>query len=448
MTIGLLQDVRKIGTLGRAWRVIHENGRSSQSRDTRRGIEEFARDAESHLNKIQRQLNRGAFRFAPAKGVEIPKKDRRGVRPLVVAPVESRIVQRAIHDVLLRVPAIRRRAANPYSFGGVQKLEGKILAAVPAAIQAALTAISDGALYVIRSDIASFFTRISKPAVTAIVAEATGEPEFVELFNQAIALELANLALLRERASAFPIDEIGVAQGNSLSPLLGNLLLYDFDQGMNAGGCRCLRYIDDFLILAPNRSAAEYQFSQAKKLLQKHGMEVSPDKTVRSDIGRGFTFLGIELANGAIRPSKQSRTRLLTYVSTAFNEGMHALRQHRKRGAIDAEHCLIRTLYEVRGVVFGWGHHYAFCNERNVFSQLDVEVDAMLREYLGAYGDAVRGMDREGRRHVIGIPLLEELASHPLLWSTSPASQLPTKPSALSAFGPPRPDRLASPNSA
>src|SRR4029077_16928618 len=151
MTAGLIQDVRKIETLGRAWRVIHENGRSSQSRDTRREIEEFANHAESRLTRIQRQLSHGAFRFAPAKGIETPKKDRRGFRPLVIAPVESRIVQRAVHDVLLKVPSIRRRTANPYSFGGVRKAEGKTVAAVPAAIQAALTAMRDGAAYAIAS---------------------------------------------------------------------------------------------------------------------------------------------------------------------------------------------------------------------------------------------------------------------------------------------------------
>jgi RNA-directed DNA polymerase len=98
MKTSLLQQVRGIGTLGCAWRVIFENGRSSQSSGTRREIEEFARDAELRLTRIQRQLNRSAFRFAPAKGLGIPKKGSKGIRPLVVAPIASRIVQRAIQD--------------------------------------------------------------------------------------------------------------------------------------------------------------------------------------------------------------------------------------------------------------------------------------------------------------------------------------------------------------
>jgi RNA-directed DNA polymerase len=438
MSASLLEQVRGMGSLGRAWRVIHENGRSSQSRETRREIAEFARDAESQLTRIQRQLNRGAFRFAPAKGVAASKKGSKGIRPLVVAPIRSRIVQRSIHDVLLRVPAILRYAENPYSFGGVRKKEGSGAAAVPGAIEVVLAAIGTGARYVIRSDISSFFTRIPKPVVTSIVAGATNEPDFVKLFEQAIAVELENLAALKGRGSEFPIYEIGVAQGNSLSPLLGNLLLHDFDREMNSRDCRCLRYIDDFIILAPDQKTAEREFTRAKTLLANLDMAVSPHKTFKGDITRGFVFLGIDIANGAIRPSRESRVRLLSKVSAAFTEGARALRSHRNTGKIDRQFSLIRTLHEVSGIVSGWGHHYSFCNEKAIFSQLDVELDGLLRAYLGAYSDAIKRADSKGKRRLIGIALLEDLVTHPFVWpriaSVSPATPQPPAPSESAAI--------------
>ena len=134
----LLKQLRQMPVLGRAWRVIHENARTSQSIDTRREIEEFAENAESNLTRIQRQLNRNAFVFAPAHGIAVPKKDKKTIRPLVVAPVESRIVQRAILDVVLTVPSIQTYASSPFSFGGIKKGVDQELGAVPAAIQATL----------------------------------------------------------------------------------------------------------------------------------------------------------------------------------------------------------------------------------------------------------------------------------------------------------------------
>jgi RNA-directed DNA polymerase len=411
----LIERVRKIDTLGRAWRVILQNGLSSQCLSTRRETEEFARNSESRLTRIQRQLCAGSFEFGPAKGVPIPKPGKKAVRPLVVAPIASRVVQRAIHDVLLEVPSIRQFTENPFSFGGVRRKQGR-LGAVPAAIQAVLEVIRSGSTYVVRSDISAFFTKIPKPAVTAIVANTTQDAEFVELFRKAIAVELENLASLRERVSDFPIHEIGVAQGNSLSPLLGNLFLCDFDQQMNAGAERCLRYIDDFLILAPTRALADEAFSRAVGLLSKLGLEVN-EKTLPGDSNRGFTFLGIDLENGAIRPSKDAKRRLLDNVSEILEDSEHAIRAYRKGLTINPQRCLIRTLAEVRGVVQGWGSHYSFCNEKNIFGQLDSAIDDMLRTYLGSYAEQIRRSDPRGRRHLLGVPLLNELASRPFSWT-------------------------------
>jgi len=439
MKTSLLEQVRQMETLGGAWRVVLENGRSSPSIDTRREIEEFATSAEKRLTKIQRQLNRNAFRFSPAKGVAARKKGKKGIRPLVVAPIDSRIVQRAIHDVLVKVPAIRQYAENPYSFGGVKKQVGQRLAAVPAAIQAVLAAIGDGATYVTRSDITSFFTKIQKPIVTGIVAGATCEPSFMELFGQAITVELENLASLREHASAFPIQEIGVAQGNSLSPLLGNLLLYDFDQQMNAGECRTIRYIDDFLILAPSRRLAERQFFEGREHLKKLGLEVSTEKTSKAYVADGFEFLGIEMGNGLIRPNRKSRNRLLASVSAAFNKSVFAFQSYRKAGTIFRSFTLIRTLSEVSGIVSGWGAHYSFCNDKNVFRQLDCEIDTLLRQYLGAYSAALKSVDQRGRRRLLGLHLLEELAHKCFDWPKpthiSHASSKPALPSTFVASG-------------
>ena len=86
--------------------------------------------------------------------------------------------------------------------------------------------------------------------------------------------------------------------------MLGNLFLYDFDSKLNLRpDVRCIRYIDDFIILAPTKELAENTFAKAKAMLERLGMCVSPDtnKTQRAAIETGFEFLGIDLSNGFIR---------------------------------------------------------------------------------------------------------------------------------------------------
>jgi len=412
----LLSRVRSMSVLGPAWRVIHENGNSSHSPETRREVAAFAENAEENLTRIQRQLNKNAFVFMPSRGIPIEKKGKGGKRPLVVAPVESRIVQRAILEVLLSVPEIRGYAENPYSFGGVRKKHGKQIAGVPAAVEAVLGAIEAGAKFAIRSDISTFFTKISKPFVTSIVERATQDPPFVELFKEAITVELENLAELQQDADLFPLYEVGVAQGCSLSPLLGNLLLSRFDEQMNLGACRCFRYVDDFLILAPDGVAAESQFSLGVAILKSLGLRISSEKTVKGKVGNGFEFLGIELNNGIVRPSKESRKRFLTRAHKTLQLSVVGFRAAERARQLSPRLSLVRTFTEVSGIVQGWGKQYFFCNDRNLLSQLDHKLDSMIRGYLGAYSAVSKTADRELRRQLLGVPLLEKLPSRPFGW--------------------------------
>ena len=194
--------------------------------------------------------------------------------------------------------------------------------------------------------IRAFFTRISKLAVRDIVSNAVRDDEFMLLFDAAIKVELANLADLRDKAKLFPIEDIGVAQGNSLSPLLGNILLRDFDKVMNEGDCRCIRYIDDFIILAPTKKAAATRIKKAIKILSDLGMELSPEKSSQEpcSIQASFEFLGIEFSNGLIRPSPKSHQRLISQVNAALQSSLTAFRAHRAGHVFPKSQSLISTL--------------------------------------------------------------------------------------------------------
>lgn len=268
--------VRSQRTLEKAWLAISRNARSSKSEETKNEIATFAGDLSGNLRRINRQLRQQTFVFPPARGLKIPKDktDKSKFRPLVLAKVESRVVQRAIHDVLTTVPGIQNYIRTPHSFGGVKKAEDDESAAIPAAIKATLDAIGAGGTHIVRSDITSFFTRISKSAVTDIIAGCVDDAEFMNLFGRAIAVELENMAQLRYAAAAFPIQDIGVAQANSPSPLLGNIIIYEFDKELNKDrDVRCIRYIDDFIIIAPSKSIASNTYQKALHILKKTGNE-------------------------------------------------------------------------------------------------------------------------------------------------------------------------------
>jgi retron-type reverse transcriptase len=424
MTSKLVKRVQSLRELERAWHAIRKNARDSKSEDVQREVENFAEDASSRIHSISWRLSRGKFKFEQAKGIPIPKvgadgqKSKTKFRPIVLAPLESRIVQRSILESLMSHPAMGDYAVTPYSFGGIRRRNGQELAAVPAAVSAVLKAIEDGARYVASADIRAFFTRISKSTVRDIVSKSVQDDEFMPLFDAAIKVELANLADLRERAALFPIEDIGVAQGNSLSPLLGNILLRDFDSAMNEGDCRCIRYIDDFIILAPTKQAGAARMKKAIKILADLGMELSPEKSSKEphSIQGSFEFLGIEFSNGFIRPSTKSHQRLMTQINAALQSSLTTFRAHRVGHVFPKPQSLVSALKRIDGIIQGWGKHYRFCNDDTLIQYLDSLVRDCLRTYIGAYSDARERSAESERQFFLGVEKLSSIKREPFLW--------------------------------
>src|ERR1700733_14217636 len=87
-------------TLLAAWHHVRRAAEASRSPSIRGEARRFADDAERHLERIAAEIRADRFQFAPALGVAQPRPGKRA-RPIVIAPIESRVVARALLDVLL-----------------------------------------------------------------------------------------------------------------------------------------------------------------------------------------------------------------------------------------------------------------------------------------------------------------------------------------------------------
>ena len=413
--INYYRKVHRLDRLESAWRQVHENGMQSTSLETKGEIEEWAKRARGRLAKLQRSLREGSFSFLPQIGVTPKKRSGKGHRPIVLAPIESRIVQRAILEVLQRQPRLKRLSEARGSFGGIKER------GVTDAIAAVVAAVNRGARYYLRSDIKDFFTDIPRERVITMVAGAIPDERFVSLLEKATTTELANLTALRGLADLFPTHELGVAQGCALSPFFGNLLLSDFDRRLNGRGITCLRYIDDFLILGPKPRKVMAAFESGQRILRDLSMEAYDprDGTGKSQMGsveEGLTFLGCELRPGLIRPTKASRKRLLGTVRDRLKESTEAmvdpLQCYRSRDSAAS------TLLDIGNVLRSWGNQYKFCNDRNLMAHLDQQVSAMVIDYLRSLRQRVRGASadkgHEIWRRLLGVHLLLDSRSEPI----------------------------------
>ncbi len=413
----IFREITKQSALKDAWAKVYENGISSRSYETQKEIKSFQPESDRHIRSIQRRLRNDSYQFQPSIGKKIPKKTKGDFRPLVIAPIETRIIQRAVLDYILDEPKLKDYIETPHSFGGVRKSNHDDPSPVAAAIRTALEAKANNLAYVRCADISSFFTRIRKSSVRSIISSTVPDSDFLKLFDECISVELSNLEKLGSDANRFPRGDLGVAQGSSLSPMLGNILLHRFDEEMNQSGCRCIRYIDDILILGPSEKAVSARFKHATSLLKSMGMEFSKSKSSFGvqNFDSGFSFLGIELISGLIRPDGQSIGNFKQKMKSIVDDAILNMTSPGK--TFDRRKSLIPTLERISGTVNGWGKHYRFCNDEKTFENIDHFVDTEIRRLLGAYTRA-RSKGSISARHLLGVVSLGEMERLPLKWPT------------------------------
>lgn len=325
----LHRRVRSMSVLMGAWHAIRRNAETSRQDETKRRAREFGEELVVNLRKLQSRLKVGytfskAHGATPAKGV-----GKVGKRPIVVAPLEDRIVQRAILDVLQDARELAGLAtvlACPTSVGGIR---GR---GVDTALNLFQERVEAGDCYVAGSDIAGFFTMIPRQNVlNFLAAEGVIEPDFLDLVERALTVELAN----EDRLSAadrklFPTGADGVAQGCPLSALAGNIVLHDFDTIMNGRGITCIRYIDDFVVVGRTERAVSKAMDSAGRLLSVYNMKIynpvtSPNKAFMGKIGEPHEFLGHELRPGSYPPNQSARTKLVSQIEALIADGKRSI---------------------------------------------------------------------------------------------------------------------------
>jgi RNA-directed DNA polymerase len=309
---GLMRVLCKRETLFRAWRKVRENGQHSLSAETRDEISQFETESAKRLNLLQYHLSHHCFEFRAQRDIA-KRRPGKCPRPIVIAAIENRVVQRAILDILQELRPIREVLLTRTSIGGI-KNRGR-----EHAMSLVQEATHNGARYFIRSDIEGFFTRIPRADVLSYIAQFISDPEFLDLLGRATDTRLANLRQLGDEGLLFPIEEKGVAQGSPLSPLIGNVLLRGFDAAMNGRGITCIRYIDDFLLLGPTEKAVQKAFRTAQDILRETGLRAYEPGSEKAEAGKvedGFDFLGCTISPGLIQPARSARQKIVSQIDS------------------------------------------------------------------------------------------------------------------------------------
>ena len=171
---------------------------------------DYAADLEANLTDLRDRVHRGAYRALPSRRVYIPKADGRQ-RPLAVAALEDKIVQRAAATVL---EAIYEEDFLGFSYG-FRPGRGP-----HDALDALAVAIETRKVnYILDADIQAFFDRVSHDWLVQFLEHRIGDTRMLRLI-----LKWLKVGVL-EDGIVVP-GELGTGQGSVISPLLANVYLH------------------------------------------------------------------------------------------------------------------------------------------------------------------------------------------------------------------------------
>ncbi|TBC94953.1 hypothetical protein ELH26_13395 [Rhizobium leguminosarum] len=431
----LIQDVRSEHNIFSAWRHVKRSALSSQNDEIHGAASEFEHAHQRHLRRIITQLRENRFKFDPVKGVLKDARKRiaagKDPRPIAIATLKNRVVQRAILQVLQpRVALDLKEQDTRYETKRDERL-GKIndvnqsrfgvggliypYGGVSPAIKLIREGIDAGAKYYYQSDIKAFFTKIPTARVVDFVRTETRDDALADLFEKGLAIHLANKDELQGYAELFPQGGIGVAQGSSLSAFAGNVLLYEMDHKLNDMGVTAVRYIDDILMVASAETLLDSAIKHAEAALTSFGFGLytpvqGSDKAARGECSNAINFLGCTIQPKRCVPSAASITRLKEGVTKSLSDSKSAIKEAlRTKKSLHQKLSRTGTLDSIGKKIYGWQKAFAFCTDDQPFEQLDDFVGKQISDYEAILGRMLGTADRTTRMLVVGIPSMQAM---------------------------------------
>jgi group II intron reverse transcriptase/maturase len=240
--------------------------------------QDYEAELESNLQDLHTRVQRGSYRAQPVKRRYIPKADGKQ-RPLGIAAVEDKIVQKAVVAVL---NAIYEEDFLGCSYG-FRPGRGPHDALDALCVGIDATQVN----WILDADIRSFFDRIDQKWLIRLLEHRIGDERIIRLVRKWLKAGVLDEGELSVSAEGTP-------QGAVISPLLANVFLhYVFDlwavqwrKREATGRMIVVRYADDIVAGFEHEADARRFWDAMRTRLEQFGLELHGEKTRVLEFGR------------------------------------------------------------------------------------------------------------------------------------------------------------------
>jgi RNA-directed DNA polymerase len=264
-----------VAALEQAWTSLRKDASAGGDGVT---YAEYGARLGENLEQLHDRLKSGQYRAQPLRRVYIPK-EAGGQRPISIPALEDKIVQRAVLELL---NAIYEQDFLGCSYGfrpgrnAQQALDevGRVICQRPMR-------------YVLEADICAYFDSLVRSQLMEWIEKRVRDGRILRLIGKWI-----NAGVLED--GRLLITQMGVGQGQVISPLLANIYLhYVLDEWFEdvvkprlRGQAYEIRYADDFILCFQSREDAEKVLAVLRKRFEKYGLTLHPEKTRLIEFGR------------------------------------------------------------------------------------------------------------------------------------------------------------------
>jgi RNA-directed DNA polymerase len=279
----------------------------------------YEADLDHRIEALHARVHRGAYRALPSRRRYIPKPDGRE-RPLAVAALEDKIVQKATAAVL---NVIYEEDFLGFSYG-FRPGRGQ-----HDALDALVVGITGTRVnHILDCDIRSFFDAVSQEWLVRFLEHRIADPRIIRLIRKWLRAGVLEDGIVT-------ISDSGTGQGSVISPTLANVYLhYVFDLWAErwrrreaTGDMIIVRYADDLVLGFEHEADARRFWDAMHERLEEFALSLHPDKTRLIEFGRraaarrrsrglgkpetfaflGFTFICGTARRGGFQVQRKSR---------------------------------------------------------------------------------------------------------------------------------------------